>query len=613
MAIKKTGGNQQQETQQPTEKLQQQQPRQQQRVQPSHGGGLGGVYTRIHRNLKRNQISEITSKFTEVVEETISQAGGNLKYRVVPVDGTTHSMHYSCIVLVAEGNIGGQATASMYTAILEGSNNKPSPAIETIGRINNVEIPITAMDAWDRNTFEKALDAVQDAIGHDNVLNAGACVIPSDVDINDKGRVNEVIWNANEALFSSFETTHPDVFEHLDITEFIDPTERVGLTTEFNGGNAENVVGLPQRSDINMRVHSSNINDNDNVYNDWNHNNNRELLEVCAFVNPVFTGIAPQQPGQPVITQTMLPQIVLTKIGARDMPQTPETYLLGMSLAALLGDDYQWAQQFMGWGQGGIHDIGGVGLRLPVDKPQTIDTSSNTFGEKEMYDLVATTFQDKPVFSIDCEDTGPDSWITGVLVEAANGNQAAVNYILDAANRLTGGNFSQYWGGGAVVESTGTRVHIGTYRDAQSGELRDIRDMDSLAILNLLGHVDMEVVEAFEETFNNLALPVELRMAQRLEILRQQLGASNVNVRGMAERLVITTEFLDALVYACADAGLQVDQNGLRPIYGNKQQTGNTYLAQYAVQGNASGLVRQRHAGRNLGGRRPYTGMSYRG
>lgn len=610
MAIKKTGDNQAKATQ-PTERLSQQ-PHQEKRVEPKHNAGLGSVYTRIQRSMKRNQIGEITSKFTEVVDETISQASGNLKYRVLPVDGTTHSMHYSVLTLVAEGAIGGKTVGAMYTLILEGSNNRPAPAIETIGRINNVEIPITAMDAWDVNTFNKTLEVVVLAIGHDNVLNAGACVVPSDIDVLDKARINEIVWNANEALYSAFETSYPEAFDHLNITDYIDQTERVALNTEFNNGNVENVVGLPQRSDIHMRVSVSDIGETGNVYTDWNHNSNRELLEVCGFVNAVFTGIAPQQPGQPVITQTMLPQIVLTKIGAIDMPQTPETYLLGLSLAALLGDEYQWAQQFMGWGQAGIHDIGGVGLRLPVETPQVIDTASNTFGEKEMYDLVATVFQPNPVFSLDCEDTGPDSWLTGIFVEAANGNPAATQYIVDAANRLTNGNFSSYWGGGAVVETTGTRVHVGTYRDAASGELRDLRDMDSLAMLNLLGHTDMEAVEAFEDTFNNLGLPVELRLAQRLDILRQQLGSSNVNVRGMAERLVITSEFLNALVSACGDAGLLVDQNGLRPIYGNKQQTGNTYLAQYSVHGNAGGLVRQRHAGRNLGGRRPYTGMSHR-
>jgi hypothetical protein len=298
--------------------------------------------------------------------------------------------------------------------------------------------------------------------------------------------------------------------------------------------------------------------------------------------------------GQQPATQMFLPRVVLTGLQGMEM-MSPELFFMGLGITRLLGENYNWAYQFSNYAEEEVHDIGAVGYRMrnpqdPNAAPQRIDTSSNSFTQQDFLELIQTVCYKDPVFSIDCEDAGPQSWMTGPLIEAANGNTNAHNFLLQALNRLTDGNFSKHFPGGPLVIPESNKIHLGTYVDT-NGIVRDLREIDNLAVLNALGHTDLNAVNTWEQTFNDTSTPIEMRLEARLQILRNVVGGSQLNIRGLAERLVFNPDMLNALTAAMVDSGIMVDQEGLTAQMGTNTMAGNTFLNQYAVHGSTAGMV----------------------
>lgn len=562
--------------------------------------------------MKRNQMGETLSEYQRAVDSIFSDmmAQTGAEFKVLPLDAQSHSLHYSAVMLVAVMNIGGQKIASTYTMILEGSASDPRPVIlQVYGQ--PVESIRTAMDAWDEGTWQKVQKVVAQQYGDGvNIMNAGAMVVPSEVDTKDEERVWQIVWAAQEAVLSNLESAFPEDFAHFNLAEMFDPSrDRMNASFTYNGEDGESVTGLPVRSDITLVMSSSERNSGgrDDI-SSFQHQTSRDLMEVNSYVDLVY---APSNqvpaPGQQPPTQIFIPRVVLTKVTALDAPFTPETFLLGLATTCLLGENYNWASQFANFSAEEVHDIGGVGYRMknpndPNAAPAAIDTKTNTFGQNELFDLVQHTCWKDPAFSIDCEDVGPESWLTGALVDAAHNNAQAMNFIIQAANNLTNGHFGQIWQGGAVVASENNKVHLGTYVDAQ-GQVKDLREIDSLAILNHFGHNDITAVNLWESTFNDMSAPIELRLEKRLQMIRQLAG--KMKIRGFAERLTFDPSFLEALVQAVVRAGLMVDQDGLQSLYGQNVQVGNNFLQGYAAHAGANGMMNTGGPQSNHAFRRP--------
>lgn len=571
----------------------------QQRNQPRGRLGMGSLGDRIQRPMKRNQMGEVLAEMGRAVDRIFGDemATFGTEFKVLPLDAGRHGLHYSAVMLVGLMTIGGRKVASTYTMILEASASQPRPTVaQMYGQ--PVEIVLTAMDAWDEATWGKVQSVVKQTYGDGvDVMNAGAMVVPQDIDVKDDERVWQIVWAAQEAVLSTMESSFPDEFPHFNLAEIFDASrDRMNASFTYNGPDGESVTGLPVRSDITLVMSSAErgAQQNNNL-SSFQHQTGKDLLEVNSYVDLVYapTNQAPA-PGQQPPSQIFVPRVVVTKIAALDAPYTPEMFLLGLATNILIGDNYAWASQFANFAQEEIHDIGGVGYRLsnpsdPKASAQPVDTKTNTFGQNELFDLIQHTCWKDPAFSMDCEDVGPESWLTGALVDSAHGNPNSSNFLVAAASTLTNGHFGQLWQGGNIVVTENNRVHLGTYVDAQ-GQTKDIREIDSLAVLNHFGHNDMNAVNAWESTFNDMQAPIELRLEKRLQMIRN-LAGGNLKIRGFAERVTFTPEFIETLVTAVVRAGLMVDQDGLQSMYGQNFQVGNSFLNQYAAHTGVGSMV----------------------
>lgn len=585
----------------------------QERNQPRGKMSMSSLTERIQRPMKRNQMGEVLAEYGRAVDRIFGEgmATFGTEFKVLPLDAGRHGLHYSAVMLVGLHSVGGRKIASTYTMILEGSASQPRPTVSSMYG-QSVEIVLTAMDAWDEITWSKVQNVVKQNYGDAvEVLNAGASVVPQDIDVKDEERVWQIVWSAQEAVLSTMESSFPNQFAHFNLAEVFDSSkDRMNASFTYNGVDGESVNGLPVRSDVTLVMSSSERSaQNNNQVSSFQHQTAKDLLEVNSYVDLVYApnNQAPQ-PGQVAPTQIFIPRVVLTKISALDAPYTPEMFLLGLATNVLIGDNYAWASQFANFAQEEVHDIGGIGYRLksPTDANATakpVDTKTNTFGQNELFDLIQHTCWKDPAFSIDCEDVGPESWLTGALTDSAHGNIKSTDFLIAAANNLTNGHFSKLWQGNAIVITENSRVHLGTYVDAK-GQTRDLREIDSLAILNHYGHNDMNAVNAWESTFNDMQAPIELRLEKRLEMIRS-LAGSNLKIRGFAERVTFTPEFIEVLLASVVRAGLMVDENGLQSMYGQNFQVGNTFLNAYASHGGHGAMVNSGGVQGNAAFRRP--------
>lgn len=563
-----------------------------------HRGGLSGAIGTMARPLGR-RVGDLLKTFvkdgTEVLGQSDRSNGGS--WAIIPLDAGRFNLHYSAAVLFGAFEISGKQLVTVQTMLLEASNSDPrSETMPIHGQ--NVEILRTAMDAWDVATWNDVLALLKEQnIDENTVVNAGAMVIPNDLDLKDSDNVFNIISAAQNACFSVIEGEHPDLFQQVSIAEdFDNQREQMTAAFTYNGMDATSVTGLPVRSDISMRLSLSDRNANSRELSGFQHQGSTQIVDISGFVDLVYVMPPPANVGQQPITQHYVPRFVITEAQGIDAPMTPEVFFLGLATTTFIGDNDGWAGQFLNFNNEEIHDIGSIGYRLknpadPTGPSQRIDTKSTTFGDQELYDLINQTCHKQPVFSIDCEDVGPYSWFTSTLVQEANGVREAHDAIVGVVDTLTGGIFSQLFPVGTqIMASEQNRVHLGTYVD-ESGNIRDLREIDYIAMLGYLGHNDLNSVLEWEATFNDTGTPIELRLERRLQLLREVVRG-NLRIRGFAERLNFTPEFMHALIAAVTQAGLSVNQDGLRTMFGTNAQVGNTVISQYAMaSSNTAGMV----------------------
>ncbi len=188
---------------------------------------------------------------------------------------------------------------------------------------------------------------------------------------------------------------------------------------------------------------------------------------------------------------------------------------------------------------------------------------------------------------------GELSWIHQIFIAAANGDEYSYNSLIAAANNLTNGAFEQtftnVYGNEVICHDDGNRIHLGYYVD-EHGERRDLRDLDYLAVLNLVGKSNPAMVEEWENTFTQSEIPLEMRMERRRNIMKA-LYSGKMEVKGFARRITFNPNFIIALSQACERAGLVVRPGNLIETFGAQHVRGQGDAARYAVHAQQLGTA----------------------
>lgn len=543
----------------------------------------------------RNPASEVLSKLNKamakVYEENIDKS---FEYTLIPIDmNSTTTLSVSVLVLAMREKAAPETGVAFHTLILEASAEAPAPRFENIGG-QNVEILRTVGEAYDQNMVNVVAEAVQRQYPNTTLLNAEAEVIPRDFNVADEETVYKLASNAAFAASSELETNRRG-FTDMNLAN-AEKDSTLTVRTSFGNGPVTDAVNHPLRADIKIDFSAAPL----------NQQNNQQAVErvtpvahLDGYIDLVWDPAQTQQNpfgafNQPTPNsyQRYAARYVLTAVESQSL-LTISAQLLALLPALSLRENNAWVQAFRPQTFGGLdlHDIGAVGIEAnfegnPSGYGTRIDTKADTFKPEHLFKLITATVKPGLILSLDVPECGPQTWYNGVFAAAAGGNQNAAAAIVNAANTLTNGNFAKHFQpNGRIALDEDNRIHLGYYIDS-NGVKKDIRDIDYLAIMNLVGEKDPAIIRQWSDTFHPVA-PLAIRLAKRKQII-QGLFA-DVTFTGFARRVTFEAEFIEALAKAVAETGLQIRSISPYADVGSFERAaggyGNTLLS-----GEATGL-----------------------
>ncbi len=556
----------------------------------------------------RNVSSEALAKLQKVMEEVFKGASPAYEIQLVALDNNNQTnLAYSVLVVCLKNKSEPDLGVSYYPMIIEASGEKIPSRFENINN-QQYEIVRVAGEAMDGVLINEVSKKLSGIYPNQKLLPSDGCVIPDGFNIEDAAKLHAVAVSAAMACHTELLVRSPN-FSDIRLTESARDSMLV-VQPRYENKVIQNAVGLPLRSDVqiaftsqqNQQAQSKSINDSGRIV---------KVSQIDGYVDLVW---APVVEGNSfgMYQQNVDPRTFYQKFAARfiitqainEHLQTLPAYLLSLVTATVIREQNNWFNVFRPRATVpntvDLHDIGAINLEvgLPNTDGKVVDTKEAGFDVGKLATFMSTCIRPGLVVSMDIEDTGPDSWCTSVFAVASDGTpqaqQNAQLAIFNAANQLTGGAFQEFFKGGAMFVDQGNRIHLGNYTD-NNGVVRDIRDLDYLAILNLTGNQDIDVVRRYSDTFTRTDQNINQRLSDRKRIM---VGlVPNLKITGYATRVTFSEAFISALTQACAKAGLQTrcDMGG----QGIEAQTRAQFnsIAGALVGANPSGLFNQQMGG----------------
>jgi hypothetical protein len=517
--------------------------------------------------------SEVYDKIKEKLIEQFKTANNDLEIAVIDLDNVNEpALAFSSIIIAIRNKKRAEVGVAYHLLILEGTGDPIQPIFESI---NNQQVKIlrSTSDAADPILFGKAEAKVRKAFP-----NAGAyfsvdgTVIPASFNPDDKRAIHQIALNAGLSANTELEI-HTPGFKDLNLASISNDSSLI-VNLGFNRQQIPDAVGRPMRCDVQINFASRKNNQNTRNMSPNSGDREARVSEVCAYVdlawNPVqqsnaYNVFAPQVPQQ---TQKYVANMVITNLTS-NYSYTPASVLMAMATAMSLANDNNWVQAFRpnatNRNEIDMCDIGALNIEANLMNEANgygtrIDTKEDTFKLQQLGQLINALIRPGVMVSLDCPEYGPQSWYLALFAAAAGGQAGAYNLIYEAAQSLSNGNFSKHFpNGAAMFANAASRIHMGTWVD-KNGVKRDIRDIDYLAVCNLVGDRNPQVIREFSDTYLRMQYPEAIRLASRERML-VSLTQETAEFTGFAKRVTFSDGFMNALNRGIQETGLNVRVN----------------------------------------------------
>lgn len=544
------------------------------------------INRRAARPMSRQMTSEQVIGFQKQFNKTLD-AGipSNIRenFAIHAMDAGTNLIALSALLGCYVENVNGATHVAVFTMVVEASGPRLQPRYVNMGN-TPVEIEQVAGDTVNPELWEKTTMFLRDIYGPNAQYHyAGALVLPSELSSEEEGFVQKTAYMVTQALFTVMENDVTGVQEPISVS-MVEGGANVTASIDYNPAPVFSAVGLPVRSDIATTLRAAmNTSSQQSL-----HEQQLDLTRVDGYIDLIYVKPPQAGYGQQPITQHYYPRYVITQLDSQVDAITLELQLLALSSAVLVGRQMAWSGQFLPrFNTGGVdlRDIGAIGFEVnltgdPNAAPDRIPTKSESFGRRELLNVLGASIFDAVVYSLDVDEVGPLAWLTQTFIAAANGNPGAYQAIIDAANNLTNNHFGQLWQGGPIAVDDNNRVHLGYYID-QNGQKEDIRRLDYLGMLNLLGDKDLPSFHEWAATFEESQVPLELRLERRSKILKALVP--DVRIKGFARRITFTADFIAVLEQAIQNAGLVVRPTNVQILEGQTAARGAFNASAFAV------------------------------
>lgn len=537
------------------------------------GKGTGSTFSMqglfgapISRGVGSEYLNKLVQGLTEIYKQTVNE----FDITLITLDNVNEAaLAFSSILVCVNIKDHAKQGVAAHILLVESTGDKIMPVFENI---NNVQTEITRCtgDAIDSVLVTKVQEKLALAFPGCRTFIVDGEVVPTTFDLDSKTDMHSLALNAAWACGTEVMINRTG-FTDLDLTKELRDTTLV-VNVGFNRTQIRDAVGLPMRSDVLMNFSSqkqnqgraASINSNDREM---------KLTEISGFVDLLWnpSGAVNQmglyQAYNQPLTHKYVARLVMTNL-ASNFSYTPASVLLALSTSTALSLDNNWVQSFRPQAShDGIDmaDIGAINIEANISNEPAgfgtrIDTKSDSFKLTDLGQLVSTLVAPGIIMSMDCPETGPQSWYLSMFAAAAAGNRNAINRIITAAKDLTGGAFTRYFAEGTpIFTDVNNRIHLGYWID-KYGMKRDIRDIDTLAVANLIGERNPQLIRDWSDTFLRTSYPLPMRLAARKKIIMALTNESAV-FTGFAQRVTYTKEFMVALEQSIHDTGLGVRVN----------------------------------------------------
>lgn len=560
---------------------------------------LRNMNTMFGRPMDRRSTGEYLAKFAATMnkvfhpeDQPISGTTADVsldKFRVIAMDQAEHFTTVSACVVMLPFQQSDGIHVFAHTFLLEGSAPPPAPLP---GDFNGRRYDIiqTAGDLWNEKFLSKVTDVCmkQFAGGTVHFYDAGVQVVTQNVAPDDAETIRQLAFYATAALTTlSVEVLKYQQAWALDL---LDKRDTLDVCPDFSGEPILSACGQPRRTDVKLSLAAS-IYEEEGVV-------RQPLTLVGGQLELVYS--PPKRGGEFGFgrrdreeTQHFYPLFNITTLDTQYKMVSLELLLLGLGSTAMLSDNLYWVYGFRGAAARSKHrkDMRDVGALNYLVGGQYFDTKAASVTDEVFLDYFGTLCHADLAYGMHVDERGELSWINQLFLSAAAGDQAAVDAIIDSADVLTEGHFSRTFkemGGIDLVHPGENRIILGTYKD-EDGNVRDLRDIDLLYLLNLRGDTDTELALDYQDTFDRVDLPINYRIERRIAILQSILGGS-MKIDGFARQVYFDLTFVRALARAIHNCGAVINRVSTNAQYLNTRARGNDRIGRYAGSNLGSGL-----------------------
>jgi hypothetical protein len=576
--------------------------------------------------LPANSESEVLTKIHDMLKARFVSSSPEHELTLVPVNrDDTMQLEFSVMVVALRHKSWPERGVAYYTMILEGSAPELQPILRSEGgeTFDDLRFPsdmnTAALDAEVRERLTRVFP-------QHPLWSAGVGVVQRDFNPENKELAHRLAKCVSDACVLEIERRAPGGFRDLNLVEAVGNDQLV-IRPTFGNGQVYDVMGNPVRGDIEIRTTIP----GKPVPGQLELTTRETVVSVVhGFVDLVWSPeeaqILPymQTPAVTTVNSALrrkyYPRFVITNCGSDKVPTLGGQLLSIMAATACLSPGL-WVEAFrptqsrasgneVNW-----RNIGALNIEANLENdPSGYGTPLNSMLDSftretgpngsQFRTLIANTIREKLVVSMDIVECGIESYLSEVLYLAAEGNSSnsrpANIQIIQSMEDLTDGHFLPIWNrlwqqanpklslrpeDRRLVTDECNRILKGTL--VYGGELMSTDYVDYLANLNVAGPNNHEDVLAWSDTFSNVGIKLNQRVAKRSKIAKGIAGPAT-RFTAAARRVTLASDVLAAGLMALGELKLNMvfQSAGLgRPQY---QRAINPFLDAAALDPNVN-------------------------